>query len=419
MDNARLVAAGAVTILVIGTVTAPAANVVIDYSFDTSGMFAVGSQARSAVDSAAAFYSQVLGDTLLEIETPPPFTSSLPPALNPGTAQWEWTMAFLHPSIGDEVNLVDQTIDADEYRIYAGGKSLPGNSVGATVLSGWSYRSFNDGGQFTFDEIDQLNAITDAFSEAVETRGQSSGFTGWGATISFDADANWHYSPTTQPPQGTTDMFSVAIHEIGHALGLGSSNEWNALVIGREDNAQFVGPAAISEYGSNVPLAFFQMGANIVADKTHWRDGTVSTVFGSSMLQDAALDPSLDPGARKQLTALDAAALVDIGWTVIEDAAGVAGDYNGNGIVDAADYTVWRDMLGQTGTALAADGAGPTGGPDGVVDQFDYDFWKIHFGSTATTGSVSVATEVPEMATHWALLIASLLVLASPRRYAS
>ena len=29
----------------------------------------------------------------------------------------------------------------------------------------------------------------------------------------------------------------------------------------------------------------------------------------------------------------------------------IVGDYNHNGIVDAADYTVWRDTLGQTGTA--------------------------------------------------------------------
>ena len=31
--------------------------------------------------------------------------------------------------------------------------------------------------------------------------------------------------------------------------------------------------------------------------------------------------------------------------------AGLSGDYNGNGIVDAADYTIWHDTLGQTGTA--------------------------------------------------------------------
>ena len=53
------------------------------------------------------------------------------------------------------------------------------------------------------------------------------------------------------------------------------------------------------------------------------------------------------------------------------------GDYNGDGEVNSADYTVWRNSLGQTGSSLAADGSGPTPGiPDGVVNQFDYSFWK-------------------------------------------
>ena len=34
------------------------------------------------------------------------------------------------------------------------------------------------------------------------------------------------------------------------------------------------------------------------------------------------------------------------------------GDYNGDGVVDAADYTVWRDNLGRAGMGLAADGNG-------------------------------------------------------------
>ena len=37
-------------------------------------------------------------------------------------------------------------------------------------------------------------------------------------------------------------------------------------------------------------------------------------------------------------------------------AVGLAGDYNLDGIVDAADYVVWRKTLGQSGTDLAADG---------------------------------------------------------------
>jgi hypothetical protein len=86
-------------------------------------------------------------------------------------------------------------------------------------------------------------------------------------------------------------------------------------------------------------------------------------------------------------------------------AAGLAldGDYHGNGVVDAADYTVWRDMLGQTGADLPADGTGPGGIPDGIVDQLDYNFWKVNFGAASTTGSASAPEAVPEPAT-WLLI---------------
>ena len=43
--------------------------------------------------------------------------------------------------------------------------------------------------------------------------------------------------------------------------------------------------------------------------------------------------------------------------TVVEAvlaSVGLVGDYNDDGTVDAADYTVWRDSLGQTGSGLAA-----------------------------------------------------------------
>jgi T5SS/PEP-CTERM-associated repeat protein len=84
------------------------------------------------------------------------------------------------------------------------------------------------------------------------------------------------------------------------------------------------------------------------------------------------------------------------------------GDYNGNGIVDAADYVVWRNLLGQSSAGLAADGDG-----SGNVDAADYGIWRSHFGSVVGTASGAVAA-VPEPAV-WALLTISLLL--SPRRY--
>jgi peroxidase len=67
------------------------------------------------------------------------------------------------------------------------------------------------------------------------------------------------------------------------------------------------------------------------------------------------------------------------------------GDFNGDGFVDAADYTVFRDTMGQTGTGLAADAD-----HNGKIDAADYTVWKLVFGSNyQLTGSGSLAT-VPE-----------------------
>jgi cytochrome c peroxidase len=52
------------------------------------------------------------------------------------------------------------------------------------------------------------------------------------------------------------------------------------------------------------------------------------------------------------------------------------GDYNGDGVVDAADYQVWRSNFGDT-TSLVADGNG-----DGKVDTADYLLWRENMGRT-------------------------------------
>jgi len=81
----------------------------------------------------------------------------------------------------------------------------------------------------------------------------------------------------------------------------------------------------------------------------------------------------------------------------------VPGDYNANGKVDAADYVTWRDMSGQAGAGLAADG-----NADGFVNQDDYLFWRTHFGNTAGSGSgASASAAVPEPTTFLLLLFAA------------
>ena len=71
----------------------------------------------------------------------------------------------------------------------------------------------------------------------------------------------------------------------------------------------------------------------------------------------------------------------DDGSVVLEFLGGdfpLTGDFNGNHIVDAADYTLWRNTLGQD--VAAFDGADADG--DGTITTNDYLAWTSHFGAT-------------------------------------
>ena len=75
-------------------------------------------------------------------------------------------------------------------------------------------------------------------------------------------------------------------------------------------------------------------------------------------------------------------ARIDIGaveFIPIDAIPTLFGDYNRNGVVDAADYTVWRNALGQTGLTPYS---GADGNGDGKIDAVDYDVWRSHFGQT-------------------------------------
>src|SRR4029077_6096917 len=93
---------------------------------------------------------------------------------------------------------------------------------------------------------------------------------------------------------------------------------------------------------------------------------------------------------------------------LIADVGGaVLGDYNNNGIVDAADYTIWQDTLGSH-TGLRANGDN-TGASANVIDQADFIFWKAHFGVPPGSGSGGDANiAAPEPATLVMLLLGML-----------
>jgi hypothetical protein len=83
------------------------------------------------------------------------------------------------------------------------------------------------------------------------------------------------------------------------------------------------------------------------------------------------------------------------------------GDFNRDGAVDAADYTVWRNTFGQNN--LGNQGAGADGDGSGTIRQADYEIWKAHFGDVEGAGGGSGGIIVPEPTG----ILSALVVLAA------
>ncbi|WP_146590548.1 beta strand repeat-containing protein [Posidoniimonas polymericola] len=107
--------------------------------------------------------------------------------------------------------------------------------------------------------------------------------------------------------------------------------------------------------------------------------GGVSGVFATEDFSGAPLDPGLQ-------------------WNVVYNPTNVvlevvnllAGDYNNDGVVDAADYTVWRDNEG-----LAISLPNETVTP-GMVDGDDYNAWRANYGAVAASPAPVAAAAAPE-----------------------
>ncbi len=70
-----------------------------------------------------------------------------------------------------------------------------------------------------------------------------------------------------------------------------------------------------------------------------------------------------------------------------QEISALAGDFNRDGSVDAADYTVWRDQLGAT--VIPFTGADASG--NGVIDAADLLLWRSTFGNVAVASAAATA----------------------------
>jgi hypothetical protein len=246
--------------------------------------------------------------------------------------------AIIHPSTGEYVSLGQALeIPADTVIVYVGGYDLADGRLA----------------QSHFD-----------FSSTPNNRGQSAPHLGiWTGSISFDSLTNWQ----------EYDIYSVLRHELLHVLGFGLAPPFVAQV----SNVHFLGSVATAEYGGPVPLS---------ADLLHLDvDRSISLVDGWPRVP--VISANLPPQVRRHFTRLDLAVLADIGWE-IDLPPIVAGDYNDNGVVDAADYALWRQHLNTTND-LRNDTSGAS-----IIGSAQYNLWRANFGKAIHP--VSNATQVPE-----------------------
>jgi hypothetical protein len=245
----------------------PAVTILVDYSLDLranggSGFFEDHADAKVVMNRVAREMGQRVSADLA--------------AIKPAGGN-TWSAWFHDPRTGVTTSVPNLRVGADTLVVYVGGRVMPGGAAAEAGFGGYSWSG------------------STAWGNTVVHRG-GSGFTPWGGSLAFDSSERWHFGLTTEGLSAKEiDFYSVATHELGHILGIGTAPQWFSLV----ENGAFTGGHARTVYGGPVPLD---------PSRSHWADGV--TIGGKVV----SLDPTLNYGKRVTWTGLDQAALRDIGW---------------------------------------------------------------------------------------------------------
>jgi hypothetical protein len=223
------------------------------------------------------------------------------------------------------------------------------------------------------------------------------------------------------------------LHEIGHALGL---TRWETSLLETLDGDIDVTLAPFT--GSSIPVhsTHIELSESLLSDRRMWgqrREITQTDLLAVCQINgfsqcELDLAPANFAGDLNGDGAVNAAdytiwrdafdtpsrstdapvTVADLGtWTrnfgrTFQTAETFAGDFNADGVVNAADYTVFRDAMA-TGD-LTADGDG-----DGKLTTGDWNYWATRYASK----SAALSSSVPEPS---ALAMAALAIAAIARR---
>ncbi len=302
--------------------SASAITVSLDFSDSSNAFFDTGSTdgilARAAVQAAADDISAVLTSSL-EAVTMYSHTGTS----GGSSATLLAALSYTNPDTGANSDF-SGNLAVDEFKVFVGSRALAGNILGqggpgGTGIGGGSGSNSNNtdfqiavdnaSASFSAEMGRGSNIIVNSFSGDF---GPASYNVSFGPTLGhlwFDNDGSstFHLDHTTPVAAGTNDLYSVALHEILHSLGIGTSDLWNDHVSG----ADWIGAEVIALNGTGTNIIDIAGG--------HIAQNIMSTRLSDGAAQEVVMDPNITVGTRKELTHLDLAFLRDIGFTTIPE----------------------------------------------------------------------------------------------------
>jgi hypothetical protein len=212
---------------------------------------------------------------------------------------------------------------------------------------------------------------------------------GAGSSLSFNNKLSLN-GKTLTVQSGTVNINNKQV--IGGSAGTGAFINDGAVAGGGTINGDFTsnpggkilvdirGPGAVNISGLHVTGTATLAGLLDVTGGYTPTSGSFTVLSALNVINNGLL---LTPAAD---------AIYDLAFTpnsVVLTAGGLTGDYNSDGIVNSADYVVWRKNVG-TANALPHD---PIGGTIGTAQ---YNQWRANFGRTSGSGSSLAGSAVPE-----------------------
>ena len=315
-------------------------NIKFDYTYD-NGFFNEPGR-REVLSYAGQLWSEIIGDDF--------------DAIPAGS-----TFEIRHPSQSDETLKITLTEDIDGLLIYVGARDISGSTLGLGGPSGYSLI----GDKYTL-------RISDDF----RTEGATENFEPWAGVLTFDDsfDTKWN-SSLEDPATGENDLLTVALHEIGHVLGIGTASTFESLV----QDQTFIGPNTINLNGG--------VALPLHGDDAHVKDGYSEN--------NVLMDPTTTVGDRVLISEIDKAILSDLGYSI----TGFVNNSETFSLTSNAGETVTGTLLDDHIDALSGnDIIFANDGNDQILGGLGTINFRVELGMTAFMGRLEKISYLGRMA---------------------